>query len=206
MSCSKFSLLLAMILASTFAFASDLERFTPKECLMASYDTTVTHKGDLWGLMKKDLTVKKNECEIIVLDKGILDSDWKVDVCREPIHVKATSKGSLSVHKRAGKCEQDNQNEFCESWSQLKGALEDKGLIFAEGERERLSTSHGKVYCAYLLLRKHLDDGVLFSKYQEPVDIYQNGLKKPSGEAKPAQNPVEATQESSDKVEAQGRF
>lgn len=169
--------------------------------MLASYETTVTHKGDLWGLMPKDLKIKKDVCEIVVEDKGILESSWKIDVCREPIHIKATEKGSLSVYKRSKKCE-NSDGEFCESWKNLKSALEDKGLIFAQGEREKLDTSHGKIYCVYLLLQKHLDEGILFSKYQDPVDIYKNGLKAPKI-VSPAPKKEASNNE---KVEAEGRF
>ncbi|MEX1098823.1 MAG: hypothetical protein WEB87_00270, partial [Bacteriovoracaceae bacterium] len=77
-----------------------VEKFTPKECLMSKYETTVAHKGELWGLMKKSLSVKKDVCKITILDEGFFDSEWRVDVCREPIHMKVTIRGNLEVHKR----------------------------------------------------------------------------------------------------------
>lgn len=208
MSCFKYKLLPALALLCCFSFAANanVEKFSPKECLMAEYETKVQHKGDFWGLMSSELAVNKDVCQIVVLDKGVLGSEWKVDICREPIHIKWVAKGSLSVHKRTGKCDTTNAkaSEFCEAWSQLKAILEDKGLIFAEGEREKLSTSHGKIYCSYLLLTKHLDEGILFSKYQEPVDIYQTGLN-PKKENISEEASAKET-EDGEKVEAQGRF
>lgn len=205
MSCFKFSYFLLLI--STVALGN-VEKFTSKDCLNASFEASVTHKGDFWGLMKNDLYLKKDVCEIVVKDKGLLDSDWKVDVCREPIHIKATSKGSLSVFKRGGrKCDTNSGSEFCESWKSLKSTLEDKGLIFADGEREKLSSAHGKIYCAYLLLKKHLDEGALFSKYQEPADIYSSGVANTVEEKLPeAKKTPEKKPEKDEKVEAQGRF
>ena len=211
MSCFKFSLVL--LLLSSLAGA-DVEKFTSKECLDSSFEASVTHKGDFWGLMKNDLYIKKDVCEIVVKDKGLLDSDWKVDVCREPIHIKATSKGSLSVFKRGGtQCDRNSSSDFCESWKALKATLEDKGLIFAEGEREKLSSAHGKIYCSYLLLKKHLDEGALFSKYQEPVDLYGGSVIEAQNSAKPELKVIETESEKNEKqedkpkkVEAQGRF
>ncbi len=209
MSCFKSSL--ALLLFSSLVFGANVEKFSSKACLEASFEASVTHKGDFWGLMKNDLYLKKDVCEIVVKDKGLLDSDWKVDVCREPIHIKETSKGSLSVYKRGGaKCDRNSSSEFCESWKNLKSTLEDKGLIFAEGEREKLSSAHGKIYCAYLLLKKHLDEGDLFSKYQEPVDLYSDGnsLSSPVVEEVEEEKEKAPTEEpkKEEKVEAQGRF
>lgn len=183
--------------------SAGVKKFTSKECLLAEYETKVDHKGNFWGLMSSELTVKKDNCQLVVLDKGVLANEWKVDVCREPIHIKAVSKGSLSVHKRAGKCSKGSASEFCTSWANLKEALEDKGLIFAKGEREKLSDSHGRIYCAYLLLRKHLDDGILFSKYQDPVNIYEGAIQ--SGSARDVKEKNEDKKEGK-KLEAQGRF
>lgn len=219
MSCLKFNLFFLLFLSGSLA--AQVEKFAPKECLMAKYDATVEHKGDFWGLLKSQLTVKKDVCQIVVLDKGMLDNEWKVDVCREPIHIKAVRRGSLSVFKRSGQCDTTaaKASEYCESLARLMEVLEDKGLIFAKGEREKLSTDHGKIYCAYLLLKNHLAKGVLFSKYEEPMDIYQAGIgeniaENSSGapektESKEAsERPSSEGQEKDEKkkVEAQGRF
>lgn len=220
MSCLKFSLTLFVLAfavsSSVPVSAKNPEKFGPKECLMAKYDAAVEHKGDFWGLLKSELAVKKDVCKIVVLDQGLLDNEWKVDVCREPVHIKAVTKGSLSVHKRTGACESGaaTASEYCESLERLLSVLEDKGLIFAEGEREKLSTAHGKIYCAYLLLKNHLEDGVLFSKYEEPLDIYKagigsagamNGDPKRKAQAPESKAPKQGPGKK-EKVEAQGRF
>lgn len=219
MSCLKFNFFFLLFLSSSLA--AQVEKFAPKECLMAKYDAAVEHKGDFWGLLKNQLTVKKDVCQIVVLDKGMLDNEWKVDVCREPIHIKAVRRGSLSVFKRSGECGASTAkaSEYCESLARLMEVLENKGLIFAKGEREKLSTDHGKIYCAYLLLKNHLAEGVLFSKYEKPMDIYQAGIgknivessegapeKTQSKEAPEKQSSEGQVKGEKKKVEAQGRF
>ena len=52
-----------------------------------------------------------------------------------------------------------------------------EGLIFAEGDRDSLSSDHGKTYCTYLLLRRYLLDSIVFSRYTEVPAIFE---QKPS--------------------------
>tara|TARA_Y100000780_G_scaffold232594_1_gene268512 strand:+ start:182305 stop:182946 length:642 start_codon:yes stop_codon:yes gene_type:complete len=213
MSCLKFSLVAYFILSAGLAFSEEkVEKFTSKECLKSNFDTTV-EREELWGLMKRVLTIKKDVCQISVLNKKkFFETSYKVDICREPIHMKVTVRGALDVYKRSGKCESKTQSEYCDFWHQLKSELEDQGLIFAKGEREKLSTPHGKVYCTYLVLNKYLGEGVLFSKYDEPENIYVDDVFK--GEPRPSsKKPTPLTEKApvSEKREApaqtpQGRF
>jgi len=55
-------------------------------------------------------------------------------------------------------------------------AIADDGLIFAEGDRDNLSSQHGQTFCSYLLLKKYLNDSTVFSRYIEVPDIF---LEKP---------------------------
>jgi hypothetical protein len=78
-------------------------------------------------------------------------------------------------------------------------------LIFAEGERENIQSAHGKTYCAYLLLRKYLEEGILFSKYKAPIDIFSKAEKKVVKEENNTVKPIEVKKD--DKIkEAKARF
>ncbi len=175
MLCYKFNLFIMLLLISASSIGSD-EKFTSEQCLKAQLETNIIHSGKLFGLIKSDLKISKGECIIKVTYKNILETKWIVDVCREPIHVKVTSKGSQDVYKRVKECDAGNPTDFCTHWNELSNVLQDHGLIFASGERENITTSHGKTYCTYLLLKKHLGKGILFSKYDVPGSIFEDDL------------------------------
>lgn len=166
---SKFSLITLFFFISTASFAE--VRFTSKQCLEASFNSDIQAEGQFFGLLKNDFKINKDKCIITVNYKRVLETEWIIDVCREPIHMKVTSKGSQSVYKRLAECQHANESDFCKSWKELKTLIEDRALIFAEGQRELLSTSHGQVYCSYTLLKKHLDEGILFSLFDELIDL-----------------------------------
>ena len=189
---SKFSLFV-LSFYTVFTYAQTETPFTAKECLEASFDSDIQAEGQLFGLIKNDLKIHKDKCLITVNYKRILETTWLVDVCREPIHMKVTEKGSLNVYKRLAKCQHANESDFCKSWDELKTLVEDKALIFAQGQKELLSTSHGQVYCSYSLLKKHLSDGILFS-------LYQNEEKKDE-EIKEVKEEIKSEEKSLDKDE-----
>jgi len=150
-------------------------KFTSKQCLDSSFETLIRNEGRFFGLLKNDLRIKKNQCQVEIklsmLRVELLETKWIIDVCREPIHIKLTAKGNQSVYKRKSECEKGSKIEFCEYWQELHGILQDNGLIFASGERENLQSSHGQTFCVYQLLKKYLGDGYLFSKYDQPKDF-----------------------------------
>ena len=163
----KFSLLFSFVLTSNL-YAKE---FNAKECLDADYATVIKHEGKFFGLLKSSLSIDKKKCILDIKFNQILKTRWLVDVCREPIHMKVTSKGSQDVYKRKGKCHQAADSDFCSFYNHLNEVIQDHGLIFAEGDRESLDTAHGQTYCAHLLLKKHLEDGRLFSLYKDPVSF-----------------------------------
>lgn len=166
MSCLKFSFFLIFL-----SHAAMANMFSSRLCLMSKFDTEIEHEGKFFGLVKNKLSIKKDNCLIEVNYKNILDTKWIVDICREPIHVKVQSRGSMEFFKRKNGCE-SKSDKFCSSWRELKQILQDHGLIFAKGERESLESAHGKTYCSYLLMNKYLGEGVLFSKYKNTPDIF----------------------------------
>jgi hypothetical protein len=180
----KFSFLIILFTS----FNADSSQFTSQNCLESSFKTSVQNKGQFFGLIKNNLDVSKDKCKLSIKFKGILETVWDVDVCREPIHMKVTSKGSQSVYKRTEKCSEDNKSDFCYFRNELILNLQDQGLIFAKGEREKIEDSHGKIYCTYLLLSKYLDEGLLFSQYAKSFDLYIRDKVDPSNCEIPSTN------------------
>lgn len=162
---------LSICLTLTMSLNAWSGEFTAKECLESEYVTGIKHEGKFFGLLKSSLYITKNKCLLDIKFKQILETNWLVDVCREPIHMKVTSKGSQDVYKRIRKCSKSSESDFCSFYNHLSEVMQDHGLIFAEGDRESLSTAHGQTYCAFLLLRQHLENGRLFSAYKDPISL-----------------------------------
>ena len=184
MVCIKFKVLLTLLLVSFSALAQ--ERFTPKSCLDSNFEMTMSHRGILFGLLSQELTIDKKDCIIKVKHRKYLPKEWVVDICREPVHIKITNPTGVDVAKKAGACDgaepsRETEN-FCGQYNELMNHLQDDGLIFAEGDRDSLNTDHGKTYCVYLLLKKYLDESVLFSRYTNVPNIFDGVKIEPSPE------------------------
>lgn len=164
-------LITALLFVSSLVLANP-QRYTTKQCLDAHFDTYIKHEGNFFGLITNELWVKKSQCIIEVTYKNLLKTKWLIDICREPVHIKLTAKGSQNVHKRSHHCSDSDQNNFCTYRNDLVNILQDYGLIYAQGEREVLSTSHGQTYCAFILAKKYLDDAYIFSKYEAPIYLF----------------------------------
>jgi hypothetical protein len=170
-------------------------RFSPKSCLDSSYKMTMIQKGPLFGLLKQEFIIDKKNCLIHVIHKKYLPKEWFVDVCREPVHIKVTSATGVDVAKKEASCinvdKTKHTSDFCSQYFDLMDVIQDDGLIFAEGDRDNLSSDHGKTYCTYLLLKKYLNESTVFSRYTEVPDIFLERPKaKPATEA-PALKPEE---------------
>lgn len=169
---SKFSFLLTVFLFTSSAYGT----FTEKECLDSSFDLKVTHKDKrTFGLAKVSLSIVKDKCELIVKhDKfKFIKNEWKVDVCREPVHIKSGVKG-VEVLKKSGPCPNKKSADFCDALKSIKEVVQDDGLIFAPGEKENIATDHGKIYCSYQLLRGYLDHDRIYSRYAQPKKIVRD--------------------------------
>lgn len=169
----RFSIICFLFSAPVFA-----GKFTSEQCVQAKFKTQIGHDGKFFGLIKNELKLQKEECIIHISFKNVLETKWKIDICREPIHIKVTAKGTQSVYKRNKKCDKKDQTEYCSFYNELDEILQDHGLIFADGEREDLNTSHGQAHCTYLLVKRYLKDGILFSKYDNPINIFSDDPKK----------------------------
>ena len=153
----RFSLFLSLTF-STYAI------FDSTSCLKTSYSTTISHKGFPFGWAANKLHIKKTQCEIEINlhELFYLHNRWIVDVCRGPIHIKF-GKRSISIIKRQGACPKDNP--FCKELHRIEEILQDNGLIFAQGNKEKLSDDHGKIYCSYLLIERYLREGMVLGSH-----------------------------------------
>lgn len=174
----KFSFLFLL----TIGGVSAQTRFSPKSCLDASYKMKMTQKGPLFGLLKQEFIIDKKNCIIHISHKKYLPKEWIVDVCREPVHIKVTSATGVDVAKKESECMKKDQSrdtsDFCSQYFTMMDVIQDDGLIFAEGDRDNLTSPHGKTYCSYLLLKKYLNDSMVFSRYTDVPDIF---LEKSEG-------------------------
>lgn len=172
----KFSFVLLFVLSSAHAQT----RFSSKSCLDATYKMKMLQKGPLFGLLKQEFIIDKKDCIIHIKHKKYFPKEWFVDVCREPVHIKVTSATGVDVAKKEAECihvdKTKDTSDFCSQYFDLMDVIQDEGLIFAEGDRDNLSSNHGKTYCSYLLLKRYLNDSIVFSRYTDVPDIF---IEKP---------------------------
>lgn len=176
---TKFSLIVLLTLSSAYAQT----RFSSKSCLDATYKMKMVQKGPLFGLLKQEFMIDKKGCIVHISHKKYLPKEWFVDVCREPVHIKVTSATGVDVAKKEAECinvdKSKDTSDFCAQYFDMMDVIQDDGLIFAEGDRDNLSSNHGKTYCSYLLMRKYLNDSVVFSRYTDIPDIFLEKAKDP---------------------------
>lgn len=172
----KFSFVLLFVLSSAHAQT----RFSSKSCLDATYKMKMLQKGPLFGLLKQEFIIDKKDCIIHIKHKKYFPKEWFVDVCREPVHIKVTSATGVDVAKKEAECihvdKTKDTSDFCSQYFDMMDVIQDEGLIFAEGDRDNLSSNHGKTYCSYLLLKRYLNDSIVFSRYTDVPDIF---IEKP---------------------------
>jgi hypothetical protein len=174
----KFSFFSILLISSVSAQT----RFSSKSCLDSSYKMKMTQKGPLFGLLKHEFLIDKKNCIIHISYNKYLPKEWFIDVCREPVHIKVTSATGVDVAKKEAECiKKDNSrdtSDFCSQYFTMMDVIQDDGLIFAEGDRDNLNSAHGRTYCSYLLLKKYLNDSVVFSRYTEVQDIFLEKQKE----------------------------
>lgn len=178
MGSNKFSAVFLLLVVSLPGHA--LERFSAKACLEGNFKTKIAHRGPLFGLLPHELVLEKKNCLVKVSYRRYLPKEWLVDVCREPVHIKVASATGTDVAKKTEECVKPdktrNTSDFCGQYFDMVDVIQDDGLIFAEGDRDSLSTPHGRTYCAYLLIERYLTDNVLFSRYTDVPSIFEKPL------------------------------
>lgn len=174
----KFSFLVLLTLTSAFAQT----RFSSKSCLDSTYKMKMVQKGPLFGLLKQEFVINKKDCIVHITHQKYMPKEWIVDVCREPVHIKVTSATGVDVAKKESDCfhvdKTKDTSDFCSQYFDMMDVIQDDGLIFAEGDRDNLSSDHGKTYCSYLLLKKYLIESVIFSRYTDVPDLFIEKTKE----------------------------
>lgn len=174
--------------------------FSDAQCLQSRFEVEVSHKGFPFGLLENKLKVEKEGCvfDIEHTKFKYYKRSWKIDVCRGPVHIKQTS-GAVTILKRISECG-TRKDEYCKEYETIKMLLQDDGLIFADGEKDEISSDHGRIYCAFLLTNSYLNQGIVLDKNED----YQNTLirefshpAKKEGPTIPSEAPVQFDQNSS---------
>lgn len=159
----------------THAFFTDKEIFTKNECLAADFSVHVSHQAFPFGLNERRLSIHKERCVLTIEHHSFwfIDKKWEVDICRAPIHIKSGTR-SVRVILKEESCQAASATgqQFCQQSADLMKLIESDGLIFADGERERLDYDHGKVYCTYLLLDRYLSAGKIYSRYSKSSEDF----------------------------------
>lgn len=174
------------ILLSLFSivFLTSLSAFERKDCLNATYSTTISHNGHPFGLTQNLITVEKEKCSLKINTEKLKfqKNSWEIDVCRGPVHIKEGI-GSVTVHKRIVDCQSNSEPDtFCDNYKKIDLYIQDFGLIFAKGEKEDLGSDHGKVYCASILLDEYLKVGTVLSRAVENTPAAAAGEEKKAEE------------------------
>ncbi len=180
----KFSIFLLCSLFATSALS-----FDDNECLKQQFEVDIIHKGQPFGLLPVILNIKKQGCLIDVNHEKFkyIKKSWSVDICREPVHIKKGT-GAVDVIKKNRDCQGKVGGPFCQEYSELQKVLQDDGLIFAPGEKETLTSDHGKTYCTYLLLKNYLENSLVFNRGQDYKGVL-SGQRKAYMEKAPTPQP-----------------
>ncbi|OFZ23937.1 MAG: hypothetical protein A2202_00060 [Bdellovibrionales bacterium RIFOXYA1_FULL_36_14] len=168
----KFNLFIicAYWLSVTFVFAN----YTEQECLNKDFDLTISHKGQPFGLTQNIIRLNKLKCVIHIESEKLkfMKNKWIIDTCREPVHIKKDS-GSVEIFKKNSVvCSEDEKKiDYCKEYFEIWNVIQDYGLIFAAGEKGNLEEDHGKVFCAYELVKKYLLNGVVFTRNSDEPSL-----------------------------------
>jgi hypothetical protein len=139
-----------------------LSMFKTSECVGTSFQGKFDVQKGPFGILPLSMSIKKNRCIIDIEKKFIFTSSWQVDLCREPVHIKQKTWTGDSFELRKNYPCKDNM-AYCQLIDDLIVSIENDALIYAKGERETLSSDHGKFYCTYLLIKNYLRDAKVFS-------------------------------------------
>lgn len=198
----RFSLIILFCITSSQASSM----FSDMECLGGNFESKVEHKSAPFGLSKKILSLSKSDCMITISHEKMkfLKSNWVIDVCRGPVHIKKTD-GAVEVLKRAQGCK-TGSSLYCKELKTIETILQDDGLIFADGEKENISTEHGKIYCSFLLVKKYLREGFIFNRGKKYSGVLFSAKTKVSPVITPTLNNLNPIEEQSPEVDGPADF
>jgi len=178
----KFKWVLAFIFIFSLCAVQAEQIFSDLDCVKSSFDASVSHKAFPFGLSQRKIHIEKKDCVIIVEHEKLkfIKKHWEIDVCRGPVHIKE-GLGAVEVLRREGVCKA-RENDFCSEFADIQKYIQDDGLIFAAGEKEDLSSDHGKLYCSFILISQYLGDGTVFSRHRMPdknLNLLNNNQSNP---------------------------
>lgn len=162
-----------------FFILAPISAFNAKECFSSDFTVNVKHKGWPFGLSENILNISKNKCDIYISHVRVkyLKSSWHIDICREPVHIKKGS-GAVEVIKKIEECTGSSSSAFCAEISKVKENIQNDGLIFAEGSKEILASDHGKVYCAYSLIKLYEKGHIMGNGSIDKLNFLSNKIDK----------------------------
>ena len=132
--------------------------FDENVCFKKKFDINLLRKVGPFGIGERKLSIVKKDCDIEVEYQSFQYNikTWKIDICREPVHIKE-GRESVKVIQKEEDCHKSNEDSFCSEKDMILDLLQNEGLIFADGAREDFNTDHGKTFCSYLLLKYYLN-------------------------------------------------
>ena len=152
----NFSLFL-LIMSALVGLAHGIT-FDENICFKKKFDVNLIRKIGPFGIGERKLRIEKRDCDIEIEYQSVqhLTTFWKVDICREPVHIKEGNK-SVEVIQKDNDCKGSEESSFCEKKETILELIKNEGLIFAAGAREDFASDHGKTFCSYLLLKYYLN-------------------------------------------------
>ena len=162
---NNFVLIFMLVLGSS-GILQQSWAFSDQACLMQDFEVSITQPSKFLQFLMPTISLKKAACELTIEKKRWKwAKTWIVDVCRGPVHIKFQNFRSAAWMKKASCYGQEKSDQFCRGYQQIMQLIQEDGLIYAPGERDDLSSDHGKTYCLYLLAKSYLDEGKLFSRH-----------------------------------------
>ncbi len=138
--------------------------FTSSECTSANFSKQILLPAKYLGIFKREISLSKERCLLSLKFKSSFwFSKWEVDLCRDPIHLRYENFLGPELFRKNVSCIKGYSDQFCDSAAKLKEVIQNELLLFAEGERDQLSTSHGTSYCLNLLFASYLEKDFSFS-------------------------------------------
>jgi len=182
---------LIFLLFAIFSVSPIWSMFTPSECVSNSFQGSFSIEKAPFGILSLKMSLKKNRCIIHIEYNYLINTHWTIDLCREPVHIKKKSWNGDGFQIRKNYPCKDDQT-YCQQVDELLSNIENEALIYAKGERETLSTDHGKFFCSYLLLKNYLKEGKVFSlTVPDSINIFEKTLLESFGQKAEAITPLQ---------------
>jgi hypothetical protein len=195
-----FFVLIFLSFTSNSGSKNDLKSWSIKECLNVSFRLGLSSDGSMLSMLERKLNIEKRKCVINIKYKKILESNFEVDVCRSPVHIKK-KESTVEVLKKDKVCDENNKelslkerienyfnknnSGFCDTYKEIKKIIQNDGLIFAKGEKENITSDHGKITCVYRILNGYLRGNRVYTRYSDfqessiPLNDQIKNNKKP---------------------------